>query len=330
MSAHCSRWLAPLAIATLAACSSNGASRSPDGGSADATGRGGTGAGTGGAAGGGPVHDGGAGGSASETTTTACLETVRAQCEREAACEGVDLGGCLAYGALCPDYYFNADSARTVTGLVNCLPAVKARTCTDLVMGIFPACYVYGRRPSGAGCAYPSQCASGLCGQMNACATCGAGGLTNGSTCTTTSECQTGSYCQGGTCTDASAIVHASEGQPCNLQGTPAVGCVGDLICQETSPPKPLGTCMAPPGAGQPCALAGFSGNVCAAGNTCSTPTGGTCMTTVDAGTSPPPQTGGACTTQNTCQTPLSCKSGACEPPGSTSCPANAPDGGAT
>jgi hypothetical protein len=158
----------------------------------------------------------------------------------------------------------------------------------------------------------------------------GAGGLTNGSSCTTTSECQTGSYCQGGTCTDASAIAHASEGQPCNLQGTPVVGCVGDLICQETSPPKPPGTCMAPPGAGQPCALAGFSGNVCAAGNTCSTPTGGTCMTTVDAGTSPPLQPGGACSTQNTCQTALLCKSGACEPLGSTSCPANAPDGGAT
>ncbi len=325
MSARGRRCLALLAVVTLAACSSNGASLGPDGGRADAGGRGGAG-GAGGAVG----HDAAADGGVSETMTSACVETLQAQCERQAICEGGDLGGCLAYTALCPDYYFNADSARTVAGLVSCLPAMKARTCTDVVMGIFPACYVYGRRPSGAGCAYPSQCESGLCGQPAACATCGTGGLSNGSTCTTTSQCQTGSYCQGGKCADAGAIMHASEGQPCDLNGTPAVGCVGDLICHATSPPSTAGICTAPPGAGQPCALAGFSGNVCSAGNTCSNVTGGTCLTSVDAGTSPPPQPGTACSTQNTCQTPLLCKSGACEPLGSASCPANAPDGGTT
>ncbi len=260
--------------------------------------------------------------------TSACMATIQAQCERQATCEGGDLSGCLAYTALCPDYYFNADSARTVAGLVSCLAAMKARTCTDVVMGIFPSCYVYGRRPSGAGCAYPSQCASGLCGQAAACATCGIGGLSNGSTCTTTSQCQTGSYCQAGTCTDAGAIVHASEGQRCDLNGTPAVGCVSDLICNATSPPSTAGTCTAPPGAGQPCALAGFSANVCSAGNTCSTGIGGTCEASGDAGTSLPPQPGTACGTPNPCQAPLLCKSGVCEPLGSASCPANAPDGG--
>jgi hypothetical protein len=190
-------------------------------------------------------------------------------------------------------------------------------------------CYVYGRRPGGAGCAYPSQCESGLCLTTAACVTCGKGGLSNGSTCTTTSDCHTGSYCQSATCTDAGAIVHASEGQPCNLQGAPAIGCVGDLICHPTSSAGTAGTCTSPPIAGQPCAMAGFSADVCSAGNACSNTTGGTCLATGDAGTTPPPQSGTACNAQNPCHTPLLCRSGVCEPLGATSCPANAVDGGA-
>ena len=236
--------------------------------------------------------------------------------------EGADLGGCLAYAALCPDYYFNADSARTVAGLVGCVRALAARTCTDVIMGVFPSCYVYGHRPTGAGCAYPSQCESGVCGSLAACATCGSGGLPNGSTCTKTAECRPGSYCEDKKCVDAGAIMHASEGQPCNLQAAPAIGCLGDLICRPTSSGGAAGTCTAPPGPGEPCALAGFSADICSPGNTCSTPTGGTCSAS-DAGTSPPPQPGVVCDDQSPCHSPLLCRSGVCEPLGSNNCPAN-------
>lgn len=321
------RWSGLLALVALSACHSGGPSAPRDAELTDAAGRGGADR---------PAIDGAAtaDGAATEagspeTTTTACMKAIRAQCERQAVCEGGDLSSCLAYAALCPDYYFNADSARTIAGLIACVAPLAARTCTDVVMGIFPSCYVYGHRPIGAGCAYQSQCESGICGTTAACATCGSGGLANGSACTRANNCRPGSYCQVGTCADASTIMHASEGQPCNLDGAPAVGCVGDLICHPTSLAGGAGTCTAPPRAGEPCALAGFSGNVCSAGSVCSGATGGTCLAAGDAGSTPPPLPGTACDAQNPCRAPLLCRSGTCAPLGSKSCPANAADGGA-
>lgn len=315
------QWWGLLAALALSACHSSGGPTVVDGGSSDAGGRGGADH---------PTVDGAATDAGpGETTSSACVKAVRAQCERQAACEGADLANCMAYATLCPDYYFNADSARTVAGLVACLAPLAARTCTDVVMGVFPSCYVYGHRPTGAGCAYPSQCESGVCGSLAACATCGTGGLANGATCTKTSECRPGSYCQSGKCADASTIMHASEGQPCNLVGPPVVGCVGDLICRPSSPGGAGGTCIAPPAAGEPCALAGFSANVCAAGTVCSNVTGGTCLAAADAGTAPPPQPGTACDAQNPCHNPLLCRSGVCQPLGSKSCPATPVDGDA-
>ncbi len=316
------QWSGLLTALALSACHSSGTPTVVDGGLLDAGGRGGPDH---------PAVDGAATDVGSgETTSSACVKAIRVQCERQAACEGVDLADCMAYAALCPDYYFNADSARTVAGLVACLGPLAARTCTDVVMGVFPSCYVYGHRPTGAGCAYPSQCESGVCGSLAACATCASGGLANGTTCTKTADCRPGSYCQGGKCADAGTITHASEGQPCNLAGAPAVGCAGDLICHPTSAGSAAGTCTAPPGVGEPCALAGFSANVCADGSVCSNVTGGTCMAAGDAGTAPPPQPGTACDAQNPCHNPLLCRSGVCQPLGSKSCPANVTDGGAT
>jgi hypothetical protein len=274
-----------IAAVVTAACHSSGTNTPAGDGGVGGVG-GGAGAGTGGGAGGvdggardGAGASGGAGGSATMTALEVCRAAIKAQCDRVAACEGLLAAtDCLRFANPCPDYYFNADSNRTVAGIAACLGPLAARTCTDIAIGLYPSCFVGGKRPASSPCAYASQCQSGACGAGAACATCGSGGVPIGGSCTGT-FCQSGAFCgPSSVCVDGSTVVYATQGQPCDLGATPLVGCTGDLLCLPSVSGGTARTCTPAPGAGQPCATFGFSGSVCAAGTICSSPSSGVCM----------------------------------------------------
>ena len=204
------------------------------------------------------------------TPTEVCQSAIKVQAERRSVCEGYLLEHLLDVANLCPDYYFNADSNRTVGDVAACLGPLAARTCTDVAINLLPSCLASGSRPTGAGCAYSSQCQSGMCGGTGEqCSTCRAGGIPVGSTCVG-GDCQNGSFCHSktGVCTAAATVVYATQGQPCDLAGTPVVGCVGDLLCVSSSS-STAGTCSPLPGVGQPCWTSNIGEMMCAAGATC-------------------------------------------------------------
>jgi hypothetical protein len=210
-------------------------------------------------------------GAVAMTPTEICRAAVKAQAERVSVCEGYPLDERLRVANLCPDYFFNADSNRTVANVAACLGTLAAQTCTDIVLNFVPSCLSPGKRSAGAGCAYSSQCGSGMCGGTGEeCSTCRAGGIPVGSPCRG-GDCESGSFCHGGTrtCIEASTIVYATEGQACDLAATPVVGCVGDLLCLSGASVSTSGTCRPLPGAGQPCAVNNIGSLVCAAGTTC-------------------------------------------------------------
>jgi hypothetical protein len=265
-------------MASFPACSSVGKSRNPVDGAA---GSGGEGAGaTDGAAtepvGGtdGAVVDSfsttdAADDAVAMTPTEVCRAAIRAQAERAAACLGYSMEAILSVANLCPDYYFNANSTRSVANVAACLGPLAARSCTDFAIKLFPACLGRGQRPAGSGCVYSSQCQTGICGGNGTrCSTC-RNVIPVGSSCAG-GTCQDGSFCHPttGICTDASTVVYATQGQPCDLSATPVVGCAGDLFCFSGSNVGTLGTCQPLPGAGQPCAVS-TAGLLCAAGTTC-------------------------------------------------------------
>jgi hypothetical protein len=176
------------------------------------------------------------------TPTEVCVAAIEATCERLAACEGVQKERCMGLAVFCPDYYFGVDSNRTVANLAACLPALRARTCTDVSLGLYPPCLVHGNRPEGAGCAFPSQCLSNLCGDLGQCSTCLPADAPTAPT------------------------RYAMQGELCNLSSTPPVGCVGDLQCRKLTSGAASSTCQLASGPGGPCA--GMLGD-CARGTTC-------------------------------------------------------------
>jgi len=151
-------------------------------------------------------------GAVAMTPTEICRAAVKAQAERVSVCEGYPLDERLRVANLCPDYFFNADSNRTVANVAACLGTLAAQTCTDIVLNFVPSCLSPGKRSAGAGCAYSSQCGSGMCGGTGEeCSTCRAGGIPVGSPCRG-GDCESGSFCHGGTrtCIEASTIVYAA------------------------------------------------------------------------------------------------------------------------
>ena len=229
--------------------------------------------GTGGSAGaGGATASSGTGGSNSLDPTEVCRAAIQAQAERLFTCTGQDtMESYLRVANACPDYVFNPDSNRTVEAVAACIPALRARTCTDVVLAIMPSCYANGKRDASAGCAFSSQCKSGVCnGGGISCGVCSAGGKPAGSACQFWYECAGGLHCtSSGHCAENGTLTYAAEGQPCDLDATPVAGCIGDLYCK-----KSTGTCTAAPGAGQPCIGNGmsngmYSNSICAAGTTC-------------------------------------------------------------
>ena len=183
---------------TSAAGGSSFSTGGQGGGDGGSGGTGGSGNGgthtTGGAAGGatgGTYATGGTGGDLSMDPTEVCRAAIQAQAERMTACLGQDtVDSYMRSAQACPEYVFNPDSNRTVQDVADCLPALLARTCTDVAAAVMPACYANGKRDSGAGCAFASQCKNGVCnGGGQSCGVCYAGGKPAGSACQFWYEC---------------------------------------------------------------------------------------------------------------------------------------------
>jgi hypothetical protein len=278
--------------ASSAAC--RGGARAGTGGGPGTGGAGG-GSGPGGTDAGSPVDSSSPGdatdGAASLSPDEACRAAIEVQCRRLVTCRtGGDPDSCIAEsrGYACPDYYFNADTERTVANITACLADLANLPCTDVILGARAACFAAGKRAAGEGCAYASQCRSGSCvSGLTECGTCVvvAG---SGQACGTleTGACPPGEFCHRTTklCTPNGSIVHAAEGQPCDLSASPVVGCMGDLLCDTPSgATTTAGTCRPAPSAGQPCARqGGIASPICAPSAICS---GTTCVASSPCGT---------------------------------------------
>jgi hypothetical protein len=283
------------AVALFAGCHSGSKATVPDGhggkvtstgGVAVTTAVGGSSAGGGGgqlsAGAGGIVTTGTADGALALNATEVCRAAITAQCQRENYCTldwGRNFEDCLKHADFCPDYYFSADSNRTVAEIAACIAEIATRPCSDIPFFIFPPCLVGGKRAGGAGCSFNSQCQSGQCNTATTmCFTC-ATPPGAGSKCPTTGLCQLGTYCHPRTnlCTDVNTVIHAAEGQPCDLGASPSVACQGDLVCQTpANSGSSAGTCMRGLVAGDVCKTS--SGQfTCGPGTVCTDSTGGTC-----------------------------------------------------
>lgn len=268
-----------------------GATSSLGGGSGGGVGGGGQ-LSAGGSGGGGGQLSAGAGGTVTNGTfdgalalnaTEVCRAAITAQCQRDAYCSvslRKNLEDCLKHADFCPDYYFSADSNRTVAEIAACIAEIAARPCDDIRFFIFPACLVRGKRATGAGCSFNSQCQSGMCSTYSdKCLTCGTAPVA-GSECPATGLCQLGTYCSPRTnlCTDVNTVVHAAEGQPCDLGASPMVACQGDLFCERpANSASSAGTCTRGLVAGQACKTASGQYLACGPGTECTDSTGGTC-----------------------------------------------------
>jgi hypothetical protein len=339
---------------------SGGTTVAATGGTAGSNGstRGGGGTLAGGFSGSGGFATGGAAagdGAIALNATEVCRAAVRVQCERTYYCLGNSTGDketllhdCLTRVDLCPDYEFSADSNRNVTDVAACIDQLAARPCTDILLYTYPPCLVNGTRPGGAACAFNSQCQSGECFSTDSgCSTCN-DVIVAGRQCPNLGLCQTGTFCHPKTnlCTDASTIVHAAAGQPCDLYASPRVSCVDDLSCVSPSSGTGASICTPRPVAGQACTGPCGGGTDCADSTlTCELP--GTCgagvrcdaasyCRTGDGGLTCAPRatTGQSCSTSNSdglppCLAPAVCPyaMGKCVAPRASgeSCDANNP-----
>lgn len=209
------------------------------------------------------------------TLDEACRTALAAECHRYGTClQMPSTDACTAaFADLCPFYYFNADSTRTLADAQACATAFAAVPCTDFQLGVFPSCLAPGVDPNGSACAYNSQCQSGWCSSPTGCGgTCYRTIAAAGEPCGTSSTvCDRQTFChpQQHVCVPIDSIVHAIEGQPCDLQADPVVGCVGDLICARLDATGTAGTCTHLPLSGEPCLSATLSIAPCAEGFEC-------------------------------------------------------------
>jgi hypothetical protein len=205
------------------------------------------------------------------TPESVCRAAFIAQCERRRAC-GRGQPYCEQLADLCPDYYFNAQSNRTVEGTAACIAEIRALPCSDVGLSALPTCLVDGRAVAYATCAFASQCASGTCqvGGGSSCGTCSAP-IALGEPCTGPGQCEGGAFCHDQTqkCTANSTIVHGGPGATCNRNVDPVLGCERDLWCLWDGSPSAGGICKPPPGDGEPCAASLFGNDSCAPGLDC-------------------------------------------------------------
>jgi hypothetical protein len=171
-------------------------------------------------------------GTPNSEATQVCRAAITALVERAEFCFGYDIDYARHLDA-CPDYYFNADSNRTVAAVTDCIPQVKSQPCSELELNLTVACLQGGKRPGGAGCLFPSQCEGNICESgLNGCGTCRDGNFPPGATCQRF-QCQPGDFCDESAdkCVSGSTLVDVAEGESCANSKTSTVICQGDLHC---------------------------------------------------------------------------------------------------
>jgi hypothetical protein len=266
--------VAGISVLLTCACSSSAKQGSTGGvsGNGGVSGSGGV-SGNGGASGSGGKGTGGGGGSravdaasdlrgdagTSTPEDQACHNAIQAECQRLVACEYNTADDCEEPAVTCPDFFFNADSTRTIQQITDCFAQFAKVTCTDFDLGAYPNCFSGGARPPGAACLHGSECQSGGCtGHSYRCGTCGALPVATGQSCAS-AGCGPGDFCHRKTqlCTPTSTIAYAGLNQPCDLSASPVVGCTGDLHCIAPTAGTTAGTCRPPLGNGESCAGTG-------------------------------------------------------------------------
>jgi hypothetical protein len=107
--------------------------------------------------------------------TAACVEYMRAQCERKAECGlYASFEACFFQDvSLCPDYLFAPGSTRGIDDTLACAEAWRDAQCDDVRRGLPLACATPGTRQPGEACISGPQCASRVCsGRIDTCGTC--------------------------------------------------------------------------------------------------------------------------------------------------------------
>jgi hypothetical protein len=213
------------------------------------------------------------------TEESACRAAIAAQCERREACLG-ESSDCRPTADLCPEYYFNANSNRTVDDVAACIEAMRAMPCMDVALYALPSCLKNGRLDAGKSCAVASECKSGECAHSDpsSCGTCSEI-VALGGPCVASAQCPAGAFChkQTHTCAANETIVHGGAGAKCDPAADPVLGCEGDLACVADAGGNG-GVCATLPGDGQPCArpilglVSCAPGLVCHADDTCGPP----------------------------------------------------------
>jgi len=299
-----------LVIAVLAlGCSDNDDSDSPapeaaSGGLGGSAGQGGAGASgssgeplggasgaTGGTGGSGGTDDAGAGGAAAgggepegDTKLEACRRYYTAFCKRYGECGLLPGLECEVRVELCPDRLFSEGSLWTVERANACAPEWESFDCNIAATGIGPDCDdQIGTRAEGESCIIGNQCASGACSAIymyqQTCGTC-LPVAENGGACSGSVACPRGQSCdETGQCADV--LLTAPEPvPPVGLGGTCTwfASCMPGLGCLAPGEETEEGTCVALPGAGQPCVETFGSAGLCEEGATCDGRPGGTCI----------------------------------------------------
>lgn len=193
--------------------------------------------GTAGAAGSADGGDGGVTGNDAEPVPSAdevCRQTVAAYCQRLDECfQGK--ATCFAQAELCPSFLFGPGSSMTPAGVHACMGELRDWSCVDIQARVPPPCLQPGLRAGGEQCAFASQCASEECvGGAQQCGTCTTQQRELGEVCGgfLEHECVAGTFCsESGKCQAIASVVHAGEGEPCDIWNTPTISCTGDLYC---------------------------------------------------------------------------------------------------
>jgi hypothetical protein len=257
------------------------------GGSAMHAGSGGSGSASEQDAGAGSDRD--AGSAASATQVDACIEYLRAQCQRRFECGNYAVfEACFANVISCPDVLFSPGSTRTIAGTLACADEWRTASCADIERSIPPKCATPGTRVAGDGCVSGLQCASARCsGDFATCGVC-LDIVGEGETCGDMIACEDGFTCDSetSTCTKFEPPPGLPDPKPLGAECMPNEcgdnDCLaGDDGVSRCTPYPRLGEscevprtcafddvsycdislkCLKKPGDGQPCGVDGFTG----------------------------------------------------------------------
>ena len=252
--------VAGLSVLLTCACSSSAKQGSTGGVSGNGGASGSGGKGTGGGGGSRAVDAasdlrGDAGTSTPEDP--ACHNAIQAECQRLVACEYNTADDCEQPAVTCPDFFFNADSTRTIQQITDCFAQFAKVTCTDFDSSEpIPTASAEARGPRAQ---RVSTAASARAADARDIAT-GAGRAAPSRWPPANPARRRGAalairHRKTQLCTPTSTIAYAGLNQPCNLSALPWWS-AAPATCTAIAPTAgtTAGTCRPPLGNGEACA----------------------------------------------------------------------------